>query len=171
MTTKRRSFWRAQNHFFGIRMRAKPLDSSSPSTISLRWNPICTEERLIYRNCSSDAINLFNWNSTHKVVHPILIRRSTQRRRETFLSRRNETLLFSVCLTLQNQRQELESVARFLNSARYDLFWIGTQRRKWRIQSTQKDIVTRRRRTQHALWRKTHHRETTCFRVQNASSE
>ena len=103
-------------------MRAKPLDSVLLPRQSLFFEtPRCTEERLIYRNCSSDAINLLRWNSTHKVVNPIRIRRSTQRRRETFLSRRNkETLLFSVCLTLQNQRQEeLESVSRTFSTLRY----------------------------------------------------
>ena len=64
----------------------------------------------------------------------------------------NETRLFSVCLTFRRETFDgerdlllgvyfanaatLESVARFLNSAMIcDLFWSGTQRRKWRIQS------------------------------------
>ena len=65
------------------------------------------------------------------MVHPILIRRSTQRRRETFVSRRNETLLFSVCLTLQNQRRdprERRALSQLCDDMRSVLEWNATQK-------------------------------------------
>ena len=56
---------------------------------------------------------------------------------------RDETKRFySLCVLLcKISAATLESVARFLNSAMIcDLFWSGTQRRKWRIQSIWKKI-------------------------------
>ena len=93
------------------------------------------EERL-YINYSSDTINLLNWNSTQKVVNPILISSSKQHRRKTFLLRRNE-VLYSLYLTLQNQRRD-SRVSHTLSTLRYNLFWIGTQHKKWRIQSIER---------------------------------
>ena len=135
-------------------MRAKPLDSVLLPRQSLFFEtPRCTEERLIYRNCSSDAINLLRWNSTHTVVNPqslfVAVHNAGERR---FYRDETKKRFYSLCVLLCKISAKKNSRASRALSQLCDIRSVldfGMQRRKWRIQSTRKDIVTRRRRTRH----------------------
>ena len=113
------------------------------------------EERL-YINYSSDTINLLNWNSTQKVVNPILISSSKQHRRKTFLLRRNEVLLFSISYFAKSAPR-LEGVAHFINSAIQSVLdWNSTQKVENPIHRKISSLVVV---VNNTLWIKTHHRD------------